>query len=200
MLSEYFTVLNEIDGGLDTKVECPSGAPNITDTNSRTGMKNDSKDGNSTSDADENSTDGNSTEGDSTEGDSTRVSSTILLGATIAGVACFFIILFAVVFCIGKKKGWIVIGTNRRKVGPGYQPTYNTEAEFKSIGSPASYSNPPTTPQYLGSKSPSSVQQSYIGAGDEEMNEYMRLHQKYGDSHMVMGNQLHQMPGNRDGS
>lgn len=188
MLSEYFTVVYEEDGGLDTTVECPSGAPNITDTNSRTaydGNNNDNKDKNGTS----------SQDGSSATGSSGGGISTIVLGAVIAGVAAFIIILFTVLFCIGRKKGWIVMGRNRRTAGTGYQPTYNTATEFKAMNHPAT-----NNPHLLGTKASPHVEQTYLGAGDVEMNEYMRLQRKYGDAHMVMGNQLHQMPGNRDGS
>lgn len=76
-LSEYFSVTNIRDGGLNTTIACPSGAPSIT------GTKRPPDNGNG----------GNNYPG-------------AVLGGAIAGTAAFFIILFVGGFFLGKKKGW----------------------------------------------------------------------------------------------
>ena len=80
-LSEYFTVHNEEDSGLNTSVVCPTGKPNITDTNV---VGHD----------------------DGEEGGSGRGYSAAELGGAVGGVAAFFVIAIALLYLFGRRKGW----------------------------------------------------------------------------------------------
>ena len=195
-MSEYFTVLNEGDGGLGTTVECPSGAPNISDTNARSNNSQSTESTESTNNSQSANNSQNSQDPQTeTSSDAHRGFSTAALGGIIAAVAAFFIILFAVAFFVGRRRGWFARG-NRRMTG-GYQSTFDAGTDLKT-GSPASYVQTPTTPTHFEQKA--SSDQHELIAGNEDYSEYMRLHRKYGGPHMVVGKPVYQMSGNRDGS
>lgn len=106
-LSEYFTVQNDDDGGLNTTVECPTGSPDITDGNVAT------------------NTNYNGNGGTQSCGYSAAT-----LGGAIAGVGAFFLTLFAATFVIGLKGGWIIFGIRRRKRG--YDAAGNGENDMRA--------------------------------------------------------------------
>ena len=188
-MSEYFTIQNPEDGGLNTTVKCPTGAPNITNTNAPTST-------NTPADAQESQDSPSGEKSPPVEDSPSSGYSAAVLGGAIAGVAAFFIILLAAVFFIGRKQGWIVFG--RRRNNGGYEAARYAETDIKEE-TPAPYSQSPITTPQVGTKAPS-MEQSFVGAGDNEINEYMRLYRKYGDIQFLGGNQVHQMSGNPDGS
>ena len=94
---------------------------------------------------------------------------------------------------LGGVVGWVVgrKGTGKGRKG-GYQAAGQGEAEEKRVGETGGE----------GGKGDVMVTENRVHDGNDEINEFMRLWRKYGDPAMLEGegNQVHQMPGNTDGS
>lgn len=163
-LSEYFTIQNDDDGGLNTTVQCPSGVPEITGGNAAT-----------------NAGSGGSA-GGAGGGKKGGKFSAAAMGGAVAGAAIGCLALgFALGWFVARKWG-------KRGRGGGYEAATGGETVENAVG------------EGNEGKGAVTVEENRVVNGDDEINEYMRLYRKYGDAQMMAGNQVYQMPGNRDGS